>query len=107
MSRITLADLSAPEVELPGDHVYTIRPATKSVIAEGQSIDTRLEQLAEDDVDGVVAIYCELLDIRLKPTEKGQHRASVVARRLWDADEVTLQQLEQMLQGIGATDRPT
>lgn len=107
MSRLTLAALSAPEVELPGDLVYTVRPSTKSVMAEGQAIDGRLDALAEDDVDGVVGIYCELLDLRLIPTVKGQHRASVVMRRLWDRDEVTLPQIEHLLKGVGAADRPT
>jgi hypothetical protein len=108
MARIGLQALSAPEVELPGEHVYTITPATKAVHAKAEQFQAKLTGLGDDpDTNEAVDLYCQLLDVRLVAVEKGQPRASTVMRRLWDADKVTLLQLLQFVEDIGATDRPT
>jgi hypothetical protein len=107
MSRITLADLSAPEVELPGGHVYTVKAATRAVVAKGEEVDKRLEAAPDDDLDGIVEIYGEMLNLRLESQEAGQPRPGTVISKLWKSDKVTLPQLQSLLRSIAETDRPT
>jgi hypothetical protein len=107
MARLTLADLSSPEVELPGGHVYTVKPATRAVVAKGEEVEKRLEATADDNLDGIVAVYGEMLDLRLESAETGQPRPSTIVGRLWKGDKVTLPQLQGLLRSIAETDRPT
>lgn len=113
MPRITLADLQVHEVELPGGHLYTVIPATRSVVRKMSALDTRLEQLltgdgdlTDEQLDQLVDIYADMLNLRLESLD-GAPRPATVVKRLWKGDQVSVPQLEQLLAGVAGTDRPT
>lgn len=115
MGRITLQDLTVHEVELPGDLVYTVKPATRAVVTQASDVEKRLEQtfsqetdeVTPEQLDAVVALYGEVLDLRLQPAAPRQAKASAAVTKLWKSNQVTIPQLEQLLAGISETDRPT
>lgn len=102
--KITLAEFTRPEVELPGGETYTITVATKAVVAAVDKIEEQIE--AAESPDDLIAAYCELFDLRLQPVAPKQLKASKVIKRMWDANEVGLPALMRLSIDIGATDSP-
>lgn len=113
------------EVDLWGKPYETV-PATRSLAIKGAplidklndlrtSVDYKDLGLAEDAdpaavqaaiTDELVKAMGKLLDLKLRPVE-GTRKASTLVREKWNADEVTLAQLETLLEDIGEADRPT
>jgi hypothetical protein len=108
MARITLADLAAPEVELPGGHVYHRAARHARGHQEGDRVlraaRARRRQRHRADRRRSTA-SCSTSGCT--PLEKGQQRASTVMKRLWDSDKITVPQLLRLIDDIGASDRPT
>lgn len=96
-------DYHPVEVDLWGKQFVTV-PATRSVSEKAEPLIDKLNEATdlEDIVKGIGA----LLDIKLNPVE-GAKKASTLVREKWKADEVTIDQLNKLLDDIREADRPT
>ncbi len=95
-------DVDPVPVELFGK-TYSIRQVTKTVQKRLEDIQDRLNQAAQnDDADGdaVVAILADGIDALL--AIEGQHRtpAKKVLMDRWEADKLSLTQLQQIFEGL-------
>lgn len=105
MARVSIGQPTATyEVDLWGT-IYTAKPATRSVAKKGQALIERIEKATE--TDEAAAVYGDALDLRLEPANGKRVKASTIVKRKWEADEVTLDQLAGLLEGIAEADRPT
>lgn len=98
--RITLAPSpeAGVEVEL-WEHMYTIRPITRSVQQSIEEIQAQTAQAQADqppDVGDVMAkLMADLIGARLLPLEEAPPAADVVYEK-WTADEISDSQLIQL-----------
>jgi hypothetical protein len=109
MARIAINRPSgAVDVDLWGT-VFDVKPATRSVAREAKEYTERLTAAEQDgDEDTMVIIIGELLDLRLVPAEGRRKKASTLISEKWEADELTLAQLLDFVDDLGAARvRPT
>jgi hypothetical protein len=110
MARTTLSRPRPQEVELPGGHVYTVKPATRSVVAKARSRAPRQRRgrarIADDTSTASSAVYCELLDCgsrRSRRASSARARSSSACGRRQDHRPAA----RAAAHGINETDRPT
>lgn len=91
------------EVDLWGT-LYTLAPATRSVLKKVEPLEAELEGV--EDGDELVALFAKLFDLRLTAVNGGG-KASTHIKKKWNADELTLQELASFAEALAETDRPT
>lgn len=100
----SLAGYQPGEVVI-GDVKYQTVPLVRSVLKKGMELDEAYESAEEPDA--VVAAIGAMLDLRLKPVVKGTSKPSTVVKRMWNADETTLEWITDLLSQVQEADRPT
>jgi hypothetical protein len=106
--RIGTDNLPEPDVVEIFDHKFTIRRVTRSVQKGLEAVDRKLRAADdEEDADKIVALMAEGLDALLAPNGK-QTAAKTVLMKLWKDDELSLDQINQLYEGVqeSATKRP-
>lgn len=102
-AKISIASGYKPlEVDLWGSPFHTLQPI-RSVSIKQADIRRRIAE--EDDDDKLMALLAELLDTRLAPAEGKRTKASTLIVRKWEADELTLAQLDQFVTDVEEADR--
>lgn len=103
MARITAADLFEDvEVDLWGAE-FRLRELTKKVSAQLTEREAVLEGADENDHDAVIGAMADVLDVLLEPLGDGDGkkvRAKTVLVRKWDANEVGVDRLTAISDGI-------
>lgn len=99
-NRVSLTD-SRPqelEVELWDGHAYAIKRVTKAYSRQADAAVEVLEEAiaAAETSDEVVKALCEMFDLRLTPVGGKRTKASTLILRRWDADEISVDEIEAM-----------
>lgn len=97
-----------PDIVELFDHKFTVRRVTRSVQKALEAVDKKLREMGESaDGDKVIAIMSEGLDAMLEPNGK-QAPAKKVLADAWKADELSLDQLNQLYESVqeSASKRP-
>lgn len=101
---ISIQPFGSVDVDLWG-HPFETVPATRSVHRKQREISAKIDTVTDDDES--VKLLAELVDLRLKPAGNGRKKASAFILEKWEADDLSVPQLEQFLDDLLATDRPT
>jgi len=91
-------------VELWGAQ-FTPRPATKSLANQAEPIAAKIHESA--DYDELIDAIGAVLDLKLANADRGRLAPSVLVKRRWDADEVSVPQLLALLNQIRVAEFPT
>lgn len=95
------------EVDLWGG-LYKLIPSTRSVIKKAEGLQDKAAEV--EDEDAAVEFLAKALDLRVKPTKKGQRKASTMVIEKWKADELSQAQLLGFLANLAEAEdeaRPT
>jgi hypothetical protein len=98
--RIGVDNVPEPDVVELFEHKFTIKRVTRSVQKQLEATDKKLRGLGDDaDGDTLVQTIAEGLDVLLAPN--GQKTAAkTVLLKHWRADELTLDQIGQLYEGV-------
>jgi hypothetical protein len=99
------------EVDLWGALFYTqriTRTRQKALNALQQEIEQHAAQEDSADIeDARVDLYSKILDVILEPAEGKRKKASAHIAEKWQADDLTIPELESFIEALGEASRPT
>lgn len=101
---IAIRPFGSVDVDLWG-HPFETVPATRTVHRRQREISAQIDEAGDDDAS--VKLLAELIDLRLKPAGNARKKASAFILEKWEADQLSVPQLEQLLDDLLETDRPT
>lgn len=100
MARIAIADAyETVEVDLWGEDYLTV-DIPRSGIKKATALEEKLEKVEDVAGDVAVDLIGQLLDLKLRPANGGRSKASTVIRKKWQADELTVRQLDAFLNAL-------
>lgn len=101
---LTIQPFEPVDVDLWGKKFVTVLE-TRSVQQKAQALHDKLANTSDDDE--AFKLLAELVDVRLKPAGQGRKKPSELIIEKWEADELSLPQLEAFIDGLVAAARPT
>jgi hypothetical protein len=98
------------DVDLWGSAFVTV-PSTKSVVAKVMALEAQVGEIeARGNGDGtpdeIVGLLADIVDAKVKPKGNGRTKAADLIRRKWNADELSIDELNSFVEALTEAEGP-